>query len=595
MQRRAAIAAAVLLSLLAAARIASTYTVFSQTVDEGTHIAAGYEWLARGTYRLDQEHPPLTRVFFGLDAWLTGARVDPSAERPEQGNQILYRNGAYRRNLAAARAGNLPMFLLGFAVVYLWATRLAGRRAGVVAVALFGSLPPILGHAGLTTTDMAAASTLAAALYAFTVWIEEPTWRRTLFFGVALGLGLLGKFSFLLFFPIGAGLLFLARIRLPRAGQLAAASLLAFLLLWSLYRFETGRVDSIRYWGEPRGSDTATALEYRKVPGYDWVRPDLVTRFRAYAATANASGKTFIDFCDWASAAGYPSPLAGRYGNTLAGAPPVPKLSLPGQVVERLRRVDHWLGSKAPLPAESFFWGANFVRYHSDAGHPGWLLGEYRVRGWWYYFPVVFFFKTPLAFLLLAFAGSAVLLGRRETLPLVPLALIAVSMTSNINIGVRHILPVYPLLTVVAAVGVVALWEQRRALVTALLVWYFAATALAHPDYLSYFNEAAGRRPERIAADSNLDWGQDLLRLEEYAKRQQLKPLYVSYWGWTRVKEHLPESLDLPHGQCVSGWVAISEMHPILNRAHAFDWLQAHRPVRKIGASIRLYYIPACP
>jgi hypothetical protein len=586
--RAKALAAVALLSLLATLRIASTYRVFSQTVDEPIHVAAGFEWLSEGKYSLDVEHPPLARVLFAVDAWLSGATVNGDDDRVERGNTLLYRNAEYRRNLAGARAGNLPFFLLGVVVVYFWAARLAGRPAGVVAVALFGALPPILAHAGLATTDMAAASTLAAALYALTRWLDEPSWGRTLILGLAVGAGLLAKFSFLLFFALGAFILCLPRMpRLARLGKLTGAALLAFLLVCAAYRFESGPIDAIRLGGKPLGTTERTAWEYRKVAGYDWVRPDHIERFREYART---SGKRLVDFCDWARAAGHPSPLAGRYGDTLAGAPPVPR-SRP----EPLRELAHRLTGRVPIPAITFFAGADYVRRHTAVGHPGYLFGESRMLGWWYYFPVVLFFKTPIPFLALALAGLVILIRRREVVALVPIALLAVSMTSRINIGVRHILPIYPLLTIAAAVAVVTLWPRRRVLVTVLLGWYFIATALAHPDYLPYFNEAAGRHPERIAADSNLDWGQDLLRLEEYAKRQQLKPLYVSYWGWTRVKEHLPESLDLPHGQCVTGWVAISEMHPILNRSHAFDWLEKHRPVRRIGASIRVYYVPACP
>jgi 4-amino-4-deoxy-L-arabinose transferase-like glycosyltransferase len=579
------LAAAILLSLLAAVRVASTYRVFSQTIDEPIHVATGFQWLTEGKYDLDVEHPPLPRVLFALDAYLSDATVNQADPRVQRGTTLLYRNGEYRRNLAGARAGNLPFFLLGCAAVFLWARRLGGDAAGVVAVALFGSLPPILAHAGLATTDMAAASTLVAALYAFVRWRDEPSWSRTTILGLAVGLGLLGKFSFLLFFPLGAFILCLTRLnRLAYAGKLVTAALLGYLLVVAAYRFESAPIDAIGLRGMPIGSSERTAWEYRKTPGYEWVCPDHVERFREYA---RRSGKPFIDFCDWAKAAGHPSPLAGRYGNTLAGAPPVPK-----DDPAPFGTLAHWITGRIPIPAITFFDGAYYVHNHTTMGHDGYLFGERRLSGWWYYFPVVLFFKTPLPFLILAAWGVVILARQRDTLALVPVAVLAVSMTSHINIGVRHILPIYPLLTIAAALAVVTLWPRRRRLLVVLLAWYFLATALAHPDYLSYFNVAAGPHPEKIAADSNLDWGQDLLRLEEYAERQQLKPLYVSYWGWTRVKEHLPESLDLPHGQCVTGWVAISEMHPILNRKGAFDWLKKHRPVKRIGASIRLYYIP---
>jgi 4-amino-4-deoxy-L-arabinose transferase-like glycosyltransferase len=583
-----------LLTLLGVARIASTWTVFSQTVDEPIHVAAGYQWL-HGKYDLDVEHPPLARLFFGLDAFRTYTMTNVAQDRALQGNELLYRNGAYRRNLAWARAGNLPFFLLGLLAVFLWAKWLEGMAAGIVAVALFGALPPVLAHAGLATTDMAAAASVAMALYCFARWLEEPSWRRTLVLGIAIGAGLLSKFSFLLFFPVGAVVLlvprFLARVRY--APRLAGAAVIAFFLVCAAYRFETGRFYEIRLRSMPSTTMEHMAARYAKVPGYAWVRPDLVGRYNAFAEHAKKkTGKVGIDFVDWAKAAGYPSPLAGRQGDTMAGAPPLPPVRLRARLLEPFRVAAHWLSTRVPIPAITFFAGADFVRFHTQSGHAAFLFGESNTSGWWYYFPVVLFFKTPLPFLALAGAGLVFL--RRHAVTYVPLALLAVSMTSRINIGVRHVLPIYPFLTIAAAVAAVILWRRRRALIALLLAWYFACTALAHPNYLAWFNEAAGRHPERIAVDSNLDWGQDLFRLADYAERQKLSPLYISYFGSARWRDHVPSALPLPLGQCRTGWIAVSEQHPAIDQSISYRWLEQHRPVKRIGNSIRLYLVTRC-
>jgi 4-amino-4-deoxy-L-arabinose transferase-like glycosyltransferase len=581
-----------LLALLGATRIGSTWRVFSQTVDEPIHVAAGYQWL-HGRYDLDVEHPPLARLFFALDAFRTYTMTNVTQDRALQGNELLYRGGHYRRNLAWARAGNLPFFLLGLLVVFLWATWLEGTAAGIVAAALFSALPPVLAHAGLATTDMAAAATTAAALYAFARWVDDPSWRRTILLGAAIGAGLLAKFSFLLFFPVGAVVLLVPRLACLRsAPRLAAAGLLSFLLVCLAYRFDTGRFYEIRLKSMPPGTMEHMAARYGKTPGYEWVRPDLVGRYNAFAEYAKTRGKVGIDFVDWAKAAGYPSPLAGRQGQTMRGAPPLPPLPLRDRLLEPFRAAERWVSTRVPIPAITFFAGADYVRFHTKSGHAAFLLGRRSTSGWWYYFPVVLFFKTPLPFLALAAAGLWFL--RRNALAYVPLAILAVSMTSSINIGVRHILPVYPLLTILAAVGAVVLWRRRRVLVALLLAWYFIGTALAHPNYLPWFNEAAGRHPERIAVDSNLDWGQDLFRLADYADRQKLEPLYVSYFGSARWRDHLPQAHALPPAQCVTGWIAISEMQPLLDRTPAYQWLEAQRPVKRIGASIRLYLVTQC-
>jgi hypothetical protein len=252
------------------------------------------------------------------------------------------------------------------------------------------------------------------------------------------------------------------------------------------------------------------------------------------------------------------------------------------------------------VPAPLFFAGLELVHRHSFAGHAGFLFGEFRDHGWWYYFPIVLFFKTPLAFLLLALIGIARAIMTRDpeaiAVAITPFAMLLPAMTTGINIGVRHVLPVYPFLTICAAAGVIALWRRSRAAVIVLLLWYFVATAIAHPDYMSYFNEAAGRHPERIAADSNLDWGQDLLRLQTIVQREHIDHLYMSYFGtadWHRI---VPAAEELPQFTPVHGWVAISENQLIFgwptNRRDAFAWLRAYEPAFHVGKSIRVYRIP---
>jgi hypothetical protein len=169
-------------------------------------------------------------------------------------------------------------------------------------------------------------------------------------------------------------------------------------------------------------------------------------------------------------------------------------------------------------------------------------------------------------------------------------------MASGINIGVRHVLAVFPLLTICAAAGVVALWRRSRAAVIVLLAWYFVATALAHPDYMSYFNEAALGHPDRIAADSNLDWGQDLLRLADVVKREHIDHLYVAYWGTADWRHFIPQGQQLPPLTPVHGWIAISENERIFLGQTAdvepYAWLRRYKPVRRVGTSIWLYWIP---
>ncbi len=616
---RTFLAVALILATIVIVRVASTYRVFSQTAEEPIHIAAGLEWLTTRGYQLDIEHPPLARIAFALHAFMNGTTVSPQIERLHQGNQILYANERYLQNLAWSRAGNLPFLLLALAIVTIWTRRLFGNAAAIVALALFGALPGVLAHAGLATTDLAALATTAAITFALARYLDAPSWRNALAFGVFAALGLLSKFSVPFYVAIAAAVLIAARVIVRPAEQRLrprtvaihafAATLIVIAGLWAGYKFESGTLIEMRLAPTPLRTPESEAARYTRVPGYEWVRPDIMERWWEYGRSAKKRAATGIDFVDWAKASGYPSPLAGRNGDTMAGAPAPKPLTASDGALEPFRARAQWLLVRVPIPAPTFFAGAGFVRIHNRLGHPTFLLGTQGWLGWWYYFPVVFFFKTPLAFIALSVAGISLLAfhGWRHRDPeslgiaLMPVAIMAAVLPSNINIGLRHILPVYPFLAITAAFAVVRMWrnETHRALartaVVVLLGWFFAATTVAHPDYLAYFNEMAGPHPEQIVVDSNLDWGQDLLRLAGVVKDENIANLHVAYSGSADVGRHLQNAEALDPTECTTGWIAISEMefHSRLpNGDLRFQWLKRYKPVRRVGRSIWLYYIP---
>jgi 4-amino-4-deoxy-L-arabinose transferase-like glycosyltransferase len=121
------------------------------------------------------------------------------------------------------------------------------------------------------------------------------------------------------------------------------------------------------------------------------------------------------------------------------------------------------------LPAPELFAGIQAVMVHNQRGHPAYLLGMHSMFGWWYYFPVVLAVKTPLPFLALLLGGAAICLGKARRanpaywLPLAfSLGILFFSLFSHINIGVRHVLPVYMGFSIVAAIAAVRLLETSR-------------------------------------------------------------------------------------------------------------------------------------
>jgi 4-amino-4-deoxy-L-arabinose transferase-like glycosyltransferase len=619
-QRSAFLAALALLTLLAVIRVVATYRVFAQTADEHLHVLAGYEWWVDGRYEFDAEHPPLARIGLGLAAALDHPKTH--LEKDPADYNFLERHGRYRHNLAAARVANLPFLLLGLAAVTLWALRLWGRTAALLALALFSTLPPFLAHSGLATTDAAAAATMALALYAFARCLDRPTRGSALFFALALGAGLLAKYSFIVFFPLGVAALLLARLTITRRltggatrsfiASMCGAAVLAAILIWAGYLFAFATLRSARERSFPPRSQERVAAEYARIPGYEWVRFDLLSRYYDYAKYAERHGTPYVDFVDWAAAAGYPSPLAGRSGsNTMIGAPPLPTLPLRTRLEEPIRAAAAYVANNVRIPAPTFLAGAELVARHSRIGHTGVLFGEVKTSGWWYYFPVLLLYKSPLPFVILTLIGLPLLMfrGWRTRHPewlgvaIAPTLMLVPAMTSGINIGVRHVLPLYPLFALCAVFGALSLWRAERyplasrAAVVILLAWQFVATAIAHPDYLPYMNELAVGHPERIALDSNVDWGQDYLRLEDLARRDHLQPLHIDLFSPLDWHHRLPSATQLEPGVCTAGWIAISEMKLTLGgtdyRGGGYEWLKARKPVKWIGKSIRLYQVKA--
>jgi 4-amino-4-deoxy-L-arabinose transferase-like glycosyltransferase len=386
-------------------------------------------------------------------------------------------------------------------------------------------MPPVLGHAGVLTTDLAALTAVVTALLALDLFLEAPTTKRGALLGLALGAGLLAKFSFLVFFPPCALILILLSSRKEtRWRGIAMALGVAFVIFWAGYRF-----------------DFRTPFAY--------TGPHAVYVFDITA----------------------PEPL---------------------------RPLARWAAEKLPVPAPAFWVGLGMLKAHDEQGHTAFLFGEYREKGWWYYFPVVFFYKTPLPFLILVAWGGALLIRDRARLPylLCAAAIMAVSMTSSINIGVRHILPLYAPLAIVAAYGTVEIWKRStdffgRTALLALLAWLFIGVAAEHPDYLAWFNETAQPNPAHIAVDSNLDWGQDTLRLSRVLREMQITRLYVDLATNARLEGS--EGVPFHAATRVTGWLAVSETQLVLKgRFGEYQWLSAYRPVRRVGKSIRLYYIP---
>jgi len=532
----------------------------SATFDEGAHLPAGYTYWALGDYRLNPEHPPLVKLLAAAPLALlpiTMREDDPTwvARRQwELGRRFLYHwNDADRLLLY----GRLPIVALGAALcllVFVWARRLWGPSAAIVALGLAVLSPDLLAHGGIVTTDIGIALFSFAAVMALERFRHGMTWLRAAALCAAFALACATKYSALLVVPILAVLAGVlvryATERLPivrraptAAGVVVGMAVSAYLLLWACYGF--------RFAASP---DPAQVFDW------DRVQP----------------------------------------GNRLVTA-------------AALTAREHHL-----LP-EALLYG--FLRFFkAQETRPAFLLGEVSEAGWWYYFPVTFLVKTPIPLLVgIAAAGIAAVRRRDDEavrawfLWLPPLLYMAMAMTRSLNIGHRHLLPIYPYLFILAARSADAgLRDPRRGVRIvsgALLAWYAAGTLLQHPHHLAYFNAIAGgpRRGYHWLVDSNLDWGQDLKGLKAWMDRRGVPEIKLSYFGtgdpgYYGIRcERLPGHLRPPRlaSQIHAGdWVAISatNLQAVYLDGEARRLMERFRaltPADQVGYSILLYRAPA--
>jgi 4-amino-4-deoxy-L-arabinose transferase-like glycosyltransferase len=270
-----------------------------------------------------------------------------------------------------------------------------------------------------------------------------------------------------------------------------------------------------------------------------------------------------------------------------------------------------------------YFRGVTHQMIHAEGGHPSFLLGMYSQSGWWYYYLIAFLLKTPIPLLLLLMAGALFYMKRilHVSVDLVfllaPVAVYFIFFSINHQaIGLRYILPVYPILFVLAGTVISGVRHIRGRvwwyIIIALLCgWYLRGTLVLHPHYLAYFNEAAGGPDNgyRYLADSNLDWGQDLKGLGLYLKEKGVGKIHLSYFGtadpnYYGIRYQWMPSYYLPEDYRERGYrmrsfrmptagiVAISAtnlQNVYFSDKQFYDWLKKYEPVDKIGYSIFIY------
>ncbi|MGB1252739.1 MAG: ArnT family glycosyltransferase [Candidatus Promineifilaceae bacterium] len=276
---------------------------------------------------------------------------------------------------------------------------------------------------------------------------------------------------------------------------------------------------------------------------------------------------------------------------------------------------------QGPMP--TFWAGIERIAVATGAGRQSYLLGQFSDSGFATYFPVALLVKTPVTTLMLWAVSIIVLLARgsaqrRQTLfLLIPIVLYFSTTTqSGLNIGYRHLLPVLPLLYIMASGLVPSRWRVDGVLNWRIFVLLLAvggsltAAFRTHPHYVSYFNELiAANEKVQILADSNIDWGQDLLRLRAWMDDNGVEQVKLSYFGSAEPSRYLNYTplpgekrhrdlwwnVPFDRNNPEAGVYAIS-IHSLLemplqpNEKTVYQWFRNQEPTLTIG-SLNLYII----
>ncbi|MCH7813630.1 MAG: glycosyltransferase family 39 protein, partial [Planctomycetes bacterium] len=527
----------------------------STTFDEIAHATRGAAYLATGDFRLGPPHPPLAHYWAALPGLVTETTFPDVSDDPDWqasdpwkvGHKYFYECGNDLAGLLFR--GRAMMALIGVALgllVWVWSRRLFGPAGGLLSVGLYAFSPTMLAHSRLITTDLVAALFFLAAVGALWRVLHRVSVGTVLLSSLALAALLLSKTSALLILPMTA-VLILVRLLSRQPTEL---------VLRTVRRVES-RWTQLGLWL------AAAAVHVLVCVALIWA----AYGFR-YAALRQAEPGVDHLF----TVARLPAEVTPwQHVIERAGAP--------GQIVD-------WARQHRLLP-EAYLYGMAHTLGQAQF-RAAFLRGETRYRGWWYFFPYCFAVKTPLPLLVLLATAGVVFVSRTRarhktklatapararafvdslyrTAPLWTLFAVygAFAIASHLNIGHRHILPIYPVLFIFvggAAAGLeLSQWKSARGMIVAGLSLLFAAASLSiWPNYLAFFNSLVGGPGNgyKHLVDSSLDWGQDLPALKTWldhdATTDSASPaadrptVYLSYFGTGDPKHYGIEARSLP-------------------------------------------------
>jgi len=555
----------------------------SLIVDEIPHVGSGYGYVKALDYRLNPEHPPLakalaaipllflnlTQTAFETKFWLTDING-----QWDFGRFLIFQSGNNADLIT--RVVKFPMlifFILSALLVYKWTNKLYGKFAGIISLILFSFSPTIIAHSRFVTTDVPALFGILLASFFFIKYLKEPNRKNLWIAGITFGIAMLTKFSTFLLVPF-------------------------FIIIAIVYGFITGnRISKLKPL-------LNTILIF--VIGFVFIVWPVYYLFTYnYPPARQAADAEFL--------------LSSFGSRTLAN-------------------IVVFLADKPVVKGlAQYGLGLLMVAQRAVGGNTTYFLGEVSATGWKYYFPIVYALKEPLPWLILLIISIIFLAWqvnfrnfrfknisiwlRNHFVEFIMLLWLVIywtsSIKSNLNIGVRHLLPTYPFAIILVSgqiKRIINYFGRRKVklftfyfLLFTFLGWYIFEFVNVWPYYLTYFNQIAGgpSKGYRYVADSNLDWGQDLKRLSKWTEENNIEKIHLDYFGWSDPAYYLKERYRRMWAgkyknaadfikQTGGGYLAVSLTFFMGSRENidtSYLWLENIKPIANIGNSIWVWRV----
>ena len=519
----------------------------SPTKDEYGHLPAGLVIWRFGDFSVYRVNPPLVKAVAAIPILFVEHKEDWSFDFRDARRRIEWRLGRdfFVANgsrsmwlLTLARWACIPISLIGLLVCWQWGRELISERAGITAATLWCFSPNIIGHGSLITPDIAATSMGLLAAWRFSRWLQAGQWPNAILAGLALGLALLTKTYWVI-----------------------------LLIVWPLILIGSF-IGSVRTRNKNR----------------ELIQIVAVLTIGLYVLNSGYGFKGF----------GTPLSEFEFYSFPLAGESLLPEENLP-----KNRFQETWL-SRLPVPLpKSFVSGIDLQKVDFEQERWNYLLGETKLSGgWWYFYIVGLFVKVPLGTWLLLGLGL-ITICRNQThrstvfslMPLLVSVTCLFALASSQTSMNRHVRYVFPCLPAIYLLGSIAVsYFPRMTLLAAGMT--IVSSLSVFPHSMSFFNYAIGgpEYGDQYLVDSNLDWGQDMIFVQEWTEANPDKrPVSISWLGFLPL-EIMGVDAKTASSRALSPGFYIVSRHLLRDPRGGFGKFLKLTPVDRVGYSFNVYY-----